>query len=144
VRKSNGFIYAAKMTNSLAKEISESNWDVQLTPQLGTLRKLFKHMVRVRDVYCDGLKTGDIYFPGKRTSGENSLVHELERSMKQLEVEFKQTKFKSIRMGTEHLTIMDLLSTAIQHEGIHQGQYFVALKQSGFKLPKQWEEDWQR
>ncbi len=100
-------------------------------------------MVRVRDVYCDGLKTGEICFPGKRTSGENSLIQALERSMKQLEVEFKHTKFKSIRMGREHLTIMDLLSTAIQHEGIHQGQYFVALKQSRFELPKQWEKDWQ-
>ncbi len=29
-----GFIYAEKKTNSLAKEMSESNWDVQLTPQL--------------------------------------------------------------------------------------------------------------
>ncbi|MBM7540861.1 DinB family protein [Amphibacillus cookii] len=138
----NGLVYAAKMTNSLAKEIPESNWDAQLIPELGTLRKLFRHMVRVRDVYCDGLKTGCVCFPGELASEEDSLIHELERSMEELVIAFKQTKFKSIKMGTEYLTIMELFSTAIQHEGIHQGQYFVALKQSGFELPKQWVEGW--
>ncbi|MDV2581410.1 DinB family protein [Alkalibacillus haloalkaliphilus] len=138
----NGLIYAANMTNILAKEIPESNWDTQLVPELGTLRKLFTHMVRVRDVYREGLKTGIIQFPGELLPNESDLINELERSTEQLAAEFKQTKFESIKMGPEDLTPMELLATAIQHEGIHQGQYFVALKQSGVELPKQWVLDW--
>ncbi|UOE95047.1 DinB family protein [Alkalihalobacillus sp. LMS39] len=138
----NGLLYAAKMTNVLAKEIPESKWDIKLVQELGTLRKFFKHMVRVRDVYRDGLKTGNIQFPGVLTSDEKSLIDELERSMEELVFEFKQTKFDSIQMGTEYLSIMELLATVIQHEGIHQGQYYVALKQAGFELPKQWTQDW--
>lgn len=138
----NGFIYAAKMTNALAEEIPESKWDMKLVPELGTLRKLFLHMVRVRDVYRDGLKTGNIEFPGVLASDEQSLIDELGRSMEELVFEFKQTKFDSIQMGTENLSIMELLGTVIQHEGIHQGQYYVALKQAGFGLPKQWTQDW--
>lgn len=138
----NGFIYAAQMTNALANKIPESKWDIQLAPELGTLKKLFRHMVRVRDVYRDGLKTGCIEFLGNITLEENSLIYELERSTEDLVVEFKQTKFESIKMGTDYLTKMELLGTAIQHEGIHQGQYFVALRQSGFDLPKQWVQEW--
>ncbi|UCZ55095.1 DinB family protein [Bacillus shivajii] len=138
----NGLLYAAKMTNALAKEIPESYWDLQLVSELGTLRKLFRHMVRVRDVYRDGLKTGIIYFPGKMPAEENTLIYELERSMEELIVEFKQTKIESIKMGEESLTIIELLGTVIQHEGIHQGQYYVALKQSRLELPKQWIRDW--
>ncbi|MBU9722748.1 MULTISPECIES: DinB family protein [Bacillaceae] len=138
----NGFIYAAKMTNALAKEVPETKWDIQLAPELGTLRKLFKHMIRVRVVYRDGLKTGSVQFPGAVTSDELSLIDELERSMEELVVEFNQTKFETVKMGAEYLSVMELLGTAIQHEGIHQGQYFVALRQSGVSIPKQWSQDW--
>ncbi|MFD2045487.1 DinB family protein [Ornithinibacillus salinisoli] len=137
----NGFIYAAKQTNVLAKATPVRKWDDQLIPEIGSLRKLFIHIVRVRDVYRDGLRTGVIHFPGKllRT---NRLVEELERSMEDLANEFRQTKFETIKIGTECLTILELQGTAIQHEGIHQGQYSVALKQAGISLPKQWVEDW--
>ncbi|MFD2129688.1 DinB family protein [Pseudogracilibacillus auburnensis] len=62
--------------------------------------------------------------------------------MEELANEFIQSKFDKIKMGTDYLTKMELLGTAIQHEGIHQGQYYVALKQSGYNLPKQWVQDW--
>lgn len=50
-----GFIYAARMTNQLADEISEEHWDRTLVVGLGTLRKLFFHIVRIRDIYCKAL-----------------------------------------------------------------------------------------
>ncbi|WP_194841300.1 hypothetical protein [Salinibacillus xinjiangensis] len=89
----NGFIYSAKLTNALANEVPESNWDVQLIPELGTLRKLFLHIVRVRDIYRDGLRIGEIHFPGSLPSKENSLLDELNRSMDELAFEFKQENF---------------------------------------------------
>jgi uncharacterized damage-inducible protein DinB len=137
----NGFIYSAKMTNAMAQEIPENEWDVQLISELGTLRELFMHIVRVRDVYREGLKTGTLQFPGNLPI-ESRLVDELERSMDELALEFNQTKFKQIKFGADSLTIIELQGSAIQHEGIHQGQYYVALKQSGFVLPKQWIQDW--
>ncbi|GAA0466023.1 DinB family protein [Alkalibacillus silvisoli] len=137
-----GLIYAANMTNILAKEVPESCWDLKLVTELGTLRKLFTHMIRVRDVYRDGLKTGIIQFPGELPLNESSITYELERSTDELVAEFKQAKFESIKMGPGDLTTMELLATAIQHEGIHQGQYAVAFKQSGLTLPKQWVQDW--
>jgi hypothetical protein len=33
-------------------------------------------------------------------------------------------------------------SIAIQHEGIHQGQKYVALKQAGIAVPEQWRSNW--
>lgn len=134
-------LYAAKMTNALAKKIPNETWDKQLIPELGTLRKLFIHIVRVRNVYRDGLITGSVQFPGKLPASEN-IILELEKSMEDLAVAFKQTNFEYIQLGTELLFIMELQGTAIQHEGIHQGQYYVALKQAGFSLPGQWEMDW--
>ncbi|WP_230856126.1 hypothetical protein [Virgibacillus dakarensis] len=47
-----------------------------------------------------------------------------------------------IRMGSEFLSVDEVIGAAIQHEGIHQGQYFVALKQIGRRLPDMWIRDW--
>lgn len=137
----NGFVYSAKLTNALAIEVPESKWDIQLIPELGTLRKLFLHIGRVRDVYSDGLRTGTVEFPGTLPSNEN-IIDELERSMEELVSAFRQTKFKQIKLGSDYLSIFELQGTTIQHEGIHQGQYYVALKQSGIGLPKQWVQNW--
>ncbi|WP_179298848.1 hypothetical protein [Evansella halocellulosilytica] len=63
-----GFIYAANMTNELATEIPDEKWDLRLSTELGTLRKLFSHIIRVRDVYAEGLREGEIHFPGKLLS----------------------------------------------------------------------------
>ncbi|WP_416148721.1 DinB family protein [Salipaludibacillus sp. HK11] len=139
---SNGFKYTATMTNALALEIPKNCWDTVLIPELGTLRKLFIHIVRLRDVYRDGLITGEVEFPGLLPSKDNRLVDELERSMNELASAFTQSKFNQIKMGNQYLTIIELLNTAVQHEGIHQGQYYVALKQAGIDLPKQWIQDW--
>ncbi|TFJ91305.1 DinB family protein [Lentibacillus salicampi] len=139
---SSGFMYAAKMTNALAMEIPEDKWDNRLVPELGVLRKLFIHIVRVRDAYRDGLKTGVVQFPGELPAEGRKLVSELERSMKELADQFNHSKPKQIKMGNEYLISMELQGAAIQHEGIHQGQYYVALKQAGFVVPGQWRNDW--
>ncbi|WP_404450698.1 DinB family protein [Virgibacillus necropolis] len=137
-----GFIYAATMTNRLAEDISEEQWDSKLIAELGTLRKLFIHMVRIRDIYRDGLHTGIITFPGELISNESNLIAELKRSRDDLAYKFLHTEVEKIEMGSENLSIEELLNAAVHHEGIHQGQYFVALKQAGIQIPKQWEDDW--
>lgn len=137
-----GFLYAANMTNQLAEEISEDNWDSMLIPELGTLRKLFYHMVRVRDVYCESLITGIIEFPGQLVPKDSCLIEELRRSKDELACKFNHTEVERIKMGPEYLSTTELLSTAVQHEGIHQGQFFIALKQIGLKLPNQWVKEW--
>ncbi|WP_078596533.1 DinB family protein [Evansella clarkii] len=137
----NGFLYAARSTNALAEEIPEKAWDIQLIPELGTLRKLFIHIVRVRDVYSDGLQTGTVQFPGKLPSGKN-IVRDLDRSMEELANAFAATDRQLIKMGAEEISPAELLGSAIQHEGIHQGQYYVALKQAGMEVPALWKQDW--
>ncbi|WP_245835773.1 DinB family protein [Virgibacillus ndiopensis] len=117
---SNGFLYAAKMTDALAKEISETKWDIQLITELGSLRKLFIHIIRVRNIYRDGLRTGFVEFPGDLPS-EHNLIDQLERASNELAFEFTQVTHESIKMGAENLSIMELLNTSVQHEGIHQG-----------------------
>src|SRR5690625_1498332 len=122
------------MTNSLAKEIPEEKWDQQLILELGSLRKLFVHIIRVRNVYRDGLITGSIQFPGKIPASENIML-ELKKSTESLAAAFEQSNLEHIKMDTELLSILELMGTVIQHEGIHQGQYYVALKQTGSALP---------
>ncbi|MBO8157731.1 MAG: DinB family protein [Bacillaceae bacterium] len=138
-----GFLYAAQMTNALAREIPESRWDESLMDELGTLRKLFVHIIRVRDVYRDGMKSGKVVFPGNLPAQERDLFDELERSMADLAREFERSHWdQQILMGAGQMTALELLNTAVQHEGIHQGQYFVALKQAGIHLPELWRRDW--
>lgn len=137
-----GYLYAARMTNQLATDIPEKIWDEKLISELGSLKKLFLHMIRVRNVYADGLQTGVIAFPGKLPDAENRLIEELERSSDNLAQVFTQVVHNSIDFCGECLSVDEMLAMAIQHEGIHQGQYYVALKQYGFKLPQQWRQDW--
>jgi uncharacterized damage-inducible protein DinB len=137
-----GFVYAAKMTNRLAIEIPENQWDKQLITELGTLRKLFIHLIRVRDTYTEGLRKGTVSFPGVIPSKDINIKDQLERSTNELAEEFSNTNREVIRMGGENLTILEFLNTTVQHEGIHQGQYFVALKQAGLPLPNQWINEW--
>lgn len=136
-----GFIYAAKMTNALASEVPERVWDKQLIAPLGTLRELFLHIVRVRDVYRDGLRTGAVTFPGNLPP-RNNISDQLVRSMDELASEFERADNEHIKMGSENVSTAELLNIAVQHEGIHQGQYYVALKQAGLRLPKKWVLDW--
>ncbi|UTR10021.1 DinB family protein [Evansella sp. LMS18] len=137
----NGFLYAARTTNALAEEVTENAWDTQLIPELGTLRNLFIHIVRVRDVYRNGLKTGEVQFPGKLPSGKD-IACELDRSMEELADAFSTTYRNQIKMGAEEISPAELLGSAIKHEGIHQGQYYVALKQAGLEVPALWKRDW--
>ncbi|MBB6450995.1 putative damage-inducible protein DinB [Geomicrobium halophilum] len=130
------------MTNTLAKEIPENKWDIQLIEELGSLRKLFIHIIRVRNIYRDGLSTGIVEFPGDLPSSNGNVIEQLDRSMNELAFAFTQANNQRIKMGEEYLSIVELLNTAVQHEGIHQGQYFVALKQAKIKLPKRWIQDW--
>ncbi|MEI3612338.1 DinB family protein [Pseudogracilibacillus sp. SO30301A] len=130
------------MTNTLAEEIPENKWDVQLIKELGSLRKLFIHIIRVRDIYRDGLRTGIVEFPGDLPSSDGKLIEQLDRSMNELASAFTQAGKQRIKMGEEYLSTVEMLNTAVQHEGIHQGQYFVALKQAKINLPKQWIRDW--
>lgn len=55
---------------------------------------------------------------------------------------FEHAKIRSIKVGNENLSAEELLHSAIQHEGIHQGQYYVALKLAGIETPRQWQIDW--
>lgn len=138
----NGFMYAATMTNRLAEDIPEKHWDHKLIAELGTLRKLFFHMIRIRNIYYESLYTGVINFPGKLIAKECNLLAELNKSKDQLAYMFTHTEVEIIKMGSENLSIEELIHTAVHHEGIHQGQYFVALKQAGIQIPKHWKSDW--
>ncbi|WP_246516580.1 DinB family protein [Salicibibacter cibarius] len=126
----------------MAKEIPENKWDIQLIEELGSLRKLFIHIIRVRNIYRDGLRTGIVEFPGEPPLSDDNLIEQLDRSMNDLAFTFTQASNQRIKMGEKSLSIEELLNTAVQHEGIHQGQYFVALNQANIKLPKQWIQDW--
>ncbi|MEN1969060.1 DinB family protein [Lentibacillus sp. N15] len=137
-----GFLYAANMTNALAREIPENKWDDRLVEELGSLRKLFIHIIRVRNVYRDGIWTGMVEFPGDLLPVGISLIEQLVRSMNELAFAFSQASNQCIKVGEEYLSIEELLNTAVQHEGIHQGQYFVALKKAKIRLPEQWIRDW--
>ncbi|WP_233269503.1 DinB family protein [Alteribacillus sp. YIM 98480] len=138
----NGFIYAADMTNQLAEELPEKLWDKPLIAELGTIRKWFMHMIRVRGVYAGSLMTGKVEFPGHLVPEDASIILELRRSTEELSWAFEETQKHQILMYQEYITPEELLHIAIQHEGIHQGQYYIAFQQAGIKLPEQWRRDW--
>ncbi|GEL78221.1 damage-inducible protein DinB [Tenuibacillus multivorans] len=135
------FRYAANMTNELAVTIPEKYWDTSLVTDLGTLRKLFIHMIRVRDIYANGIQTGIIEFPGSLPENRGLLL-ELKRSTEDLAITVEQSHAKQIQMGDELLKLEEVVGAAIQHEGIHQGQYHIALKNSGLDIPELWKRGW--
>ncbi|RQW23328.1 DinB family protein [Bacillus sp. C1-1] len=140
--KTEGLEYAMKMTNELAFSIDKKHWDVVLIDKLGSLQKLFVHMIRVRNTYCEGLKSGNISFPGNLPSPEINIQVELRNSCAILLDNFKTCTYKHITFNGSRLTIDEVYSMTVQHEGIHQGQFSIALKTKGIQLPETWITDW--
>lgn len=141
------YLYAAEMTDALLDLIPESQWSTRLIPELGTPASLFSHMVRVRDVYRDSIKTGILSFPGQflpRSASPDSayVAAELRRSREQLAQMLSGANNKSVKFGSNRLSTDEIWAVAIQHEGIHQGQWYVALKQQGMPTPVPWRLDW--
>ncbi|MFZ4452772.1 DinB family protein [Salibacterium aidingense] len=140
--KSDGFTYAADMTNQLAEELPEPLWDKPLIDEVGTVRQLFRHIIRVRGVYSSAFVTGKVEFPGYLVADEANLHQELRRSTEEMAQSFENTHLSEIRMYQDYIAPEELLHTAIQHEGIHQGQYYIAFQQAGIHIPEQWKMDW--
>ncbi|PTX55309.1 hypothetical protein C8P63_11916 [Melghirimyces profundicolus] len=137
-----GYRYAAEMTDRLTTVIPRDGWDRKLVPELGSPARLFAHLIRVRGVYRDGFYTGELRFPGERVKSGTGLEEGLARSREELARAIEVPEVEKIRFGKVVLTLDELRATAIHHEGIHQGQWQVALKQAGLPLPASWREEW--
>lgn len=136
-----GFLYAAGMTDQLARFVDAGQWETALNPVLGSPRQLFQHMVRVRGVYRSGLMTGLIQLPGKFPEpGDWPAL--LSESGRELAEAFENPYVDRVVWGDQTLTPEDLYAIAVQHEGIHQGQWYMALKLAGLKVPDEWQYDW--
>jgi uncharacterized damage-inducible protein DinB len=138
-----GYLNAAEMLDMLSTTVEKERWNEILIPSLGSLGRLFAHMVRVRDVYRDSLLTGRVVFPGTTLSRDADLLSELNRSRFELAAAITDPQVDKVYWSDDYFVAPDVIcATAIQHEGIHQGQWFVALKQLGYNFPDPWK-DWQ-
>ncbi|WP_420824558.1 DinB family protein [Sulfobacillus harzensis] len=130
------------MTDALLDVIHESQWSTRLIAELGSPANLFFHMIRVRDVYRDALETGILSFPGRFLPDNAHVATELRRSREQLAQRLAGACDESVKFGLNRLSADEICAAAIQHEGLHQGQWYVALKQQGIPLPISWRQDW--
>lgn len=131
------------MLDQLVTVINKDRWEEIIIPEIGSAGRLFAHMVRVRDVYRDSFSTGRIRLPGNSISRDADLEVELIRSRKELADAMTNSKVDRIYWSDDYSVSPDeICSIAIQHEAIHQGQWYVALKQAGIVIPEQWRSDW--
>jgi uncharacterized damage-inducible protein DinB len=137
-----GYLYAAEMTDMLTTIMDKKDWDKVLVPELGSLARLFAHMIRVRGVYRNALLTGIVQFPGNPIERGSDLEVGLSQSRNELADALLFSKVNRIIWGENLVSPDEICSTAIQHEGIHQGQWHIALKRVGINVPKQWQTDW--
>ncbi|WP_099300715.1 damage-inducible protein DinB [Bacillus sp. Marseille-P3800] len=137
-----GLEYAMKMTNELAFSIKKEYWNLALVDHLGTLEKLFIHLIRVRSIYSNGLKSGIISFPGHLPSPDLNIKTELTNSCITLLEAFKFCNYNILIFNGSKLTVEEVYGMSIQHEGIHQGQFSIALRANKIPLPKMWVSDW--
>ncbi|MNJ47245.1 hypothetical protein D3C77_423990 [compost metagenome] len=140
---SKGYLYAAEMLDLLVTVVNKEKWNDVLIPELGSLGRLFAHMIRVRDVYRKSLITGRVILPGTPVPKGIDLVDELIRSRNELADAIVKTQVERVYWSDDYFVPpSELVSMAIQHEAIHQGQWYVALKQLGIPIPEQWKSDW--
>lgn len=137
-----GYLYAAEMTDLLTTAVDRAHWDAVLIPELGPLARLFAHLAKVRWVYRDALLAGYASFPGTPVPRGTDLEAELIRSREALADAFANPKIDRVKWGDCYLGLYEVYAAAVQHEGIHQGQWYVGLKQAGLWVPKQWQSDW--
>jgi uncharacterized damage-inducible protein DinB len=137
-----GYLYAAEMTDLLTTAVDKDQWNRVFIPELGSLSRFFAHMIKVRNVYRDGLLTGIMDFTRTIDTKIIDFEAELAKSRYELAEAISHPKYNKIKWEELELSSAEVCSAAIQHEGIHQGQWYVALKQRGFRMPNQWKLDW--
>ncbi|WP_152550022.1 DinB family protein [Geomicrobium sp. JCM 19055] len=137
-----GYVYAASLNDELTHVIPTEWYDTILIESIGTPRQWFHHLIRVREVYRRSLFTGEVVFPGKPIPDDIDVTTMLKASSERLAEAFMYSERMSVKYDGKTMSISELISTAIQHEGIHTGQYYVALKHAGLDVPKRWQQDW--
>ncbi|GAK02748.1 hypothetical protein JCM19037_1004 [Geomicrobium sp. JCM 19037] len=135
-------LHATSLNNQLADVIPEERWGESVHEQLGTPSQLFAHLIRVRLVYRSALFSGKVQFPGEKVPDDAPVRSLLLSSAERLAEAFLYTEKNHITFDDRAITPVELMQIAVQHEGIHTGQYYVALKQSGYPVPTQWQTDW--
>ena len=137
-----GYLDAATMTDLLADWIPRDRWQEIMVPGLGSPARVFAHLIRVRGVYRAALATGRVEFPGVKAAAGIDLFEQLSHSAQALAEGFTGVRVPQVEWGGRPVSVLELYATAVQHEGIHQGQWQVALQQAGLETPGAWRADW--
>lgn len=141
--ESKGYLYAAEMLDLLSTVVHKDKWNEVLIPELGSIERLFAHMIRVRDVYRKSLITGRVILPGTPVPRGIDLVAELIRSRNELAEVITNTQVEKVYWSDDYfVSPSEFVSMTIQHEALHHGQWYVALKQLGLPIPEPWKSDW--
>jgi hypothetical protein len=139
------------MTVEFAKSVPNHTWDSSPLSGFAPFSKQLRHVVCVRGVYNEGLKTGRVEFDRKHdfydgTLTRTALIAALEATHTDLMAQLPDLPpdvFEpSIDFFGNRVSQAQYLYGYVQHEAIHHGQWSIYAASGGYETPEIWRLQW--
>jgi hypothetical protein len=140
-----------EMTLTFAGAVPDRCWEQSPHPGFAPFHKQLRHVVCVRGVYNDALRTGRVDFARKHEHYSGSL--ERQALVEALLAKYRELNAlldalaptlaePAIDLFGRSITPADLAYTCVQHEAIHHGQWSLYAAHAEFEVPDLWRIQW--
>jgi uncharacterized damage-inducible protein DinB len=147
----NRWHHVQQMTVSFAEAVPDRCWELSPHPGFAPFDKQLRHLVCVRGVYTEALRTGRVDFSRKHEHYSGGLARQA--LLEALEVKHLELismldslaatlDAPAIDLFGRSITPADLAYTCVQHEAIHHGQWSLYAAHGGFPVPELWRIQW--
>lgn len=140
-----------EMTLAFARIVPEAHWESTPHPGFAPFAKQLRHVVCVRGVYNDGLRTERIEFGRKHSFYDGDLTRDgllaaLDRTNDDLLTLLADAPGDIVAPRIDFfgnkVSFADCLSGYVQHEAIHHGQWSLYAAHGGYPTPDLWRLQW--
>jgi hypothetical protein len=145
-----------RMTIDFVDAVPDDKWDFTPDPprgdgtggHFGPFSRQLRHVIRVRGVYIEAMKTKKADFPRGREHYRGSLTRDaLRLALSDSHTEFLATLDAvdtdiSIDFGGTAFSFDNFTYEVVQHESIHHGQWSVYAALGRFATPRSWQTGW--
>jgi hypothetical protein len=139
------------MTTEFSLQVPDGSWNASPLAGFAPFSKQVRHVVCVRGVYNEGLRTGRINFDRKHefyhgALTRSALVLALGKTHAELVAELpglpEDLFAPSIDFFGSRVSYAQYLYGYVQHEAIHHGQWSIYAASGGYETPSLWRLQW--
>lgn len=141
--------FVSSLTKDYAQSIPGAAWEFSPHPKFKPLANQIRHVICVRGVHAEALRTGRMDLSKKKSFYSGSLqpaelIAGLELSSKFMEEAIQSIVLDDFKVDVfgDHLSFLEFAGTIIEHESQHHGMWSLYSALAGFPTPQSWVQNW--